>query len=277
MKTIKEILSQYKNTLKTIYPDVEIEGIFYRLLEDFHQILRIDTSLNPNLKIDEQDLINALKRLEQNEPWQYISEKTSFYDCEFKVNHNVLIPRPETEELVRWIIDDYNDKPGLRVLDIGTGSGAIAVCLSKHLHQAEVYALDFSEKALEIAKENAVRNQVNINLIKQNILDDFFIDLKFDIIVSNPPYVRHSEKTMMRPNVLDFEPDSALFVNDDNPFIFYDKIIDFYKQNSRVEGHLYFEINEYLKPELTDLLIKKEINNYKFKRDFFDKWRMLRI
>ncbi len=277
MTEVKKILNDFKKELAGIYPQSEIEAVFFRLLEYYHKHTRIDLSLTPRLSVDEDSLINALKRLKKNEPWQYITGEDHFNNCRFILNKNVLIPRPETEELVNLIIQENDNKHKLNILDIGTGSGAIAVCLSKHFNNSKVFALDFSSKAIEIAKKNAQLNNVDVKFIEQNILQKFICKTKFDIIVSNPPYVRFLEKEMMHKNVLDYEPASALFVEDDSPLVFYDKIIDFYIQNRSNKGILYFEINEYLKTQLATLLQQKEINKFSFKKDIFDKWRILKI
>jgi len=275
--SIKDLLNLFFQELNGIYPKKEIEAIFFRLIDYWYNINKIDLILHPNFTIDETKLLNALQRLKKNEPWQYIIGQTNFYGLQFGVNPFVLIPRPETEELVEWIIKDNKYKNQLEILDIGTGSGAIAVSLADNLRFATVSAIDFSENALKTAKINADKNKVSINFIKQDILEDFNCNKLFDIIVSNPPYVRNSEKKLMHKNVLDFEPSSALFVSDDDPLIFYDKIIDFYKQNTRTGGLLYLEINEFLKNDLEKLLFEKNIEKYQFRKDIFDKWRMLKI
>ncbi len=273
----KKLLKQYHFQLSNDYPVEEIDAIFYKLLEFFHHIKRLDLAMNPNLQIDEKKMLEALKKLSHQEPWQYITGKTEFFGLLLKVNKNVLIPRPETEELVDWIIKENQTNEKIRILDIGTGSGAIAIALAKKIQNSEVFALDIDSKVLEIATNNASINNVDIHFFQQNILDDFLCKEKFDIMVSNPPYVRESEKQQMKKNVLDFEPELALFVSDENPLIFYDRIMDIFMKYSSRQAKLYFEINEYLKPELTNLLQSKNFVDFEFRKDIFDKWRMLRI
>ncbi len=278
MKKIKELLKKYQEELTEIYSDSrEIEAIFYELVHHFHHLSKIETILNPAVLVETNELLSALEKLKKHTPWQYITGRTSFYSLPFEVNKNVLIPRPETEELVEWIIKENKNAQNLKILDIGTGSGAIAISLAKHLPQAEVFAIDFSKNALQTALSNAKKNKVTIHFIHLDILKINSLNEKFDIIVSNPPYVREKEKKIMQKNVLNFEPRQALFVPDNNPLLFYEKITGLFIKNSRKGGKLYFEINEFLKKELEDMLQSKNIENYLFKKDIFDKWRMLRI
>ena len=275
MKRVKEILEFYKQELPAIYDPNESQAIFYRLLSALYGIERLDVSLNPDLKVDETRLLSALNELKQHKPWQYITGQTVFYGINFKVTPATLIPRPETEELVDWIVDDYKNVPSLRILDIGTGSGAIAISLAANLKDAVITAIDISNDALQIAKENARRNHVSVHFQQLDILKQSACYQAYDVIVSNPPYVRESEKTMMHANVLQYEPDTALFVPDNNPLIFYEKIIRLAVQNR--SDMIYFEINEFLKPELEHLLKDLGINIYNFKKDIFGKWRFVKV
>ncbi len=273
---IKDLLKEFHVVLAESYTKDEITAIFYRLTEAFWNIKRIDVSLQPDIEEPDNRMKNALIDLVQHKPWQYITGKTSFYGLSFRVNEHVLIPRPETEELVDWIIQDFKDRNRqLKILDIGTGSGAIAISLAKNLKNTEVTALDISLEALKVAQQNADLNKVEINFIQADILQDFDVS-KYDIIVSNPPYVREQEKALMQKNVLDYEPDHALFVPDDNALLFYKKIIELAQKAGRKQ-QVYFEINEYLQPDLEKYLIKNQIKNYLFKKDFFGKWRMLSV
>jgi release factor glutamine methyltransferase len=204
-------------------------------------------------------------------------------DMDFKVNRNVLIPRPETEELVRWIIQELGiQKSGIRILDIGTGSGCIAISLAKHFSKAKVYAVDISQKALDTAKENASLNVVNITFLKEDIfeLDSLVgshdLDSEFDVIVSNPPYVRELEKKEMHVNVLEHEPSQALFVSDENPLKFYKRIIDFAAKNLTRGGLLFFEINQYLGKETQQLLKDHNFSEIELRKDMFGNDRILR-
>ena len=275
MRYIKDILEQYKSELTGIYDANEIQAIFYSLLPDFYGIGRLDVSLNPELKVDETKLLSALTELKQHKPWQYIIGQTEFYGLKFKVNPATLIPRPETEELVDWIIDDFKNISSLRILDIGTGSGAIAISLAVNLPDVSVTAIDISEAALQTAEVNAGLHQVAVRFKQINILNQTDCEEAYDIIVSNPPYVRENEKKMMQANVLQYEPSTALFVPDDNPLLFYEKIIRLAIQNR--SSYVYFEINEFLKSGLENLLRNFDITTYEFKKDMFDKWRLLKL
>ena len=189
-----------------------------------------------------------------------------------------MIPRPETEELVNWIIEDVkHHSEKIKILDIGTGSGCIAISLAKNLKNAEVWALDISNKAIKIAQENALLNKVKIQFINENILKLNELNAEFDIIVSNPPYVRELEKIEIKNNVLDNEPHLALFVKDQNPLLFYDKICDFSKNNLTPNGTLFFEINQYLGKETMYLLEEKGFNNSELRKDIFNNDRMIKV
>lgn len=232
---LKEIKNIFHLELDSIYPKEEVASFFYLAIEHYLNLGRFVLVLEPNLvisKTKEQPLFEALSQLKLERPIQYILGMTQFMDLDFKVNENVLIPRPETEELVRWIISDCeNQESRINILDIGTGSGCIAIALAKNLKNARVYALDISDGALEIAKKNAVSNQVDVELIQADILILDKLGIKFDIIVSNPPYVRMVEKGTMKSNVVEHEPGIALFVSDDDPLVFYRKIVEFAQSN----------------------------------------------
>jgi release factor glutamine methyltransferase len=196
--------------------------------------------------------------------------KTLFMDLEFKVNPSVLIPRPETEELVNIILK--NELGNKTILDIGSGSGCIAISLAKHYPNAKVTALDLSEDAIELSKMNAKENDVNLEFINADILN-FKSDKKYDIIVSNPPYVLELEKKQMSKNVLDYEPELALFVKNDDPLQFYKAILDFSKNTLNKNGKIYFEINEKYKDEIKDLAYYYGYSNVDCKLDVFGKYR----
>ena len=224
------------------------------------------------------------QRLLAHEPLQYIIGEAEFYGLNFILTPAVLIPRPETEELVDWIIKDYFERSQLyqanrtlRILDIGTGSGCIAVALAKHLHLAEVHALDISNHALEIAKENAQKNSVDIQFILQDILDESqWKEMQmYDIIVSNPPYISEMEKNSMAKNVVDYEPAEALFVDPADPLIFYRKIARLAQTNLEQGGKLYFETHESYGEQVKSLLDQMDFKNVVLKKDLSDKWRMV--
>jgi len=250
-------------------------------------------ALNPDLTFsnDEIQLWNSiLEQLKKEIPVQYLLGKTSFYGLEFEVNSTVLIPRPETEELVEWIIqnqkssfDSAQDDSGkIKILDIGTGSGCIAISLAKNIPNAQVFAIDVSEKALATAQKNAEINEVNVTFISKNILEVVTLsaveglEQQFDIIVSNPPYVRELEKLEVKKNVLDNEPHLALFVEDNDALIFYRKIAELAQKNLSPNGQLFFEINQYLGKEMVELLEKMDFKNIELRKDIFGNDRMIR-
>ena len=324
--TLTELKHNFKTTLKSTYPKEEIDSFFYLLMEFKLHLKRVDIALNPTTKITSSDdafFSDALKKLEREIPIQYIIGTTEFFGLPFYVNKYVLIPRPETEELVSWILNEVkgkrqkvkdksiksinnqnkilNPKP-LTILDIGTGSGCIAISLAKNLKNAKVWALDISKDALKIAQKNAELNDVYVQFVKDDILKTTPLssiianktkqsksnkeialsstprndEFKFDIIVSNPPYVKMQEKQEINNNVLENEPHLALFVDDNNPLLFYDKIADFAKDNLLQNGELYFEINQYLGKETMELLKNKGFKNCTFQKDIFGNDRMIR-
>jgi release factor glutamine methyltransferase len=279
------LLSQLKikflNLLKDEYPAQEVSSFFNLLIESYLGMNRLDFALKQGkeLTLEEKEKFeSAIHRLSLHEPIQYIIGETEFFGLKFKVNKNVLIPRPETEELVQWILDDVGESKtpsNLKILDIGTGSGCIAISLAKNLPNAEVFALDISEKALKTARENATLNKVNVNFIQADILNLEALTGKFDIIVSNPPYVREMEKVEMHLNVLENEPDLALYVKDIDPLIFYGIIAKLAQAGPQKNGDLYFEINQYLAKE-TEEILKNFGFKTELKKDIFGNYRMLR-
>ncbi len=260
MNTVQNTIKFIKSELNLHYPKTEISS-FIKII--FSEYLKLDAGgiiVNEDKIISEENLIllqKAIERLKTFEPIQYIIGNSYFYGLTFFVNKSVLIPRPETEELVEMIVKSHKGHQNtLKILDIGTGSGCIAVSLAKFLKNSEVFAIDNSPEALKVAKKNAFENGVEIFFIEDDILNPKSIinDMQFDIIVSNPPYVTDSEKPLMQPNVLNFEPDSALFVPDDNPLIYYKKISEFAQKKLNLNGNLYFEINQNYGRELIDLM-----------------------
>ncbi len=277
---LKEIKSIYHNELDERYSKEEVNSFFYLLIEHYLGSERFILAIDPNLIISkekERTLFEALHKLKLEFPIQHIIGKTHFMDMDFLVTKEVLIPRPETEELVHWLIKDLKKANSeIKILDIGTGSGCIAISLAKHLKCASVFALDISENALTIAQQNALDNQVNIDFIQANILEIDNLNQKFDVIVSNPPYVRELEKLKMQGNVLKHEPEIALFVPDDNPLVFYKKITQLATNNLSAGGSLYFEINQYLGKETILLLEEHNFSDIELRQDMFSKDRMLR-
>lgn len=278
--TLKEYRSYFKTNLKDIYPEEEIGSFFYLLTEKFLTLKRVEVALElqRKLTLEETNIFeNALRQLEKEVPIQYIIGETEFFGLTFKVNQSVLIPRPETEELVDWIIKDYvHIKQPLTILDIGTGSGCIAISLAKHLTKAIVTGLDISPTALKVASENANMNEVPVSFLEQDILTLKNLETTYDVIVSNPPYVTVSEKQNMQSNVLLYEPHNALFVSDDTPLLFYKSIAEIALKNLNRNGNLYFEINESYGSEIVDLLKKLRFKNVELKKDLFGKERMIK-
>lgn len=280
---LKEI---YHKNLDTIYGKVEVESLFFLALEYYLDVPRIQLSLDKEFTIKKSeidDFFNTLNDLKNQKPIQYIFGETEFFGLKFKVNKNVLIPRQETEELVALILQNsgLRTNESIRILDIGTGSGIIAISLAKELPNAYVYALDISEEALVIARENAERNNVNVHFLLGDILDSkewnlIFEDLTFDIIVSNPPYVRDLEKSEIQPNVLGHEPHVALFVNDNNPLVFYETITNFAVEKLNQNGQLFFEINQYLGQETKQLLVDRNFEAIELLKDLNGNDRMLK-
>lgn len=265
--------------LNLIFSKKEIQFLSALIFEEICEFSKIDMLLKEKKCSisDFEKIKKIIVRLQKNEPIDYILGKTKFYNLDFFVNKDVLIPRPETEELVDLIIKKFDKNKNLKILDIGTGSACIAVTLAKHFQNAEIEAWDISRKALEIAQKNAQKNDVNILFKEKNILTEngTFFKKNWDIIISNPPYVRLSEKIMMKKNVINFEPHQAIFVNDEKPLIFYEKISDFARINLKENGYLFFEINEFLADKMIDLLKNKSFKNIQLKKDFFEKNRII--
>lgn len=277
----KDYRNNFIEKLLPLYDVLEAESFFHIILEDFHQMMRIDLALNPIYVFSDEEVEkwnSVLEKLEKEIPIQYILGNAHFYGLEFEVNENTLIPRPETEELVEWIIKSNSKIEGfkdLKILDIGTGSGCIAISLAKNLPHAKVFAIDVSEKALETAKRNALKNEAEVTFLLKNILETEDLEQQFDIIVSNPPYVRNLEKQEIKKNVLDYEPHLALFVEDNDALIFYRKISELAQKNLTENGQLYFEINQYLGTEMIDLLNVKNFNNIELRKDIYENDRMI--
>lgn len=280
---VKDIRKYYCEQLCSIYDKEEANAMILILFDHYFKIDRVRMALEPNLRLSESEMLTfhfAVKDLLKNKPLQYIIGETEFCDLKFKVNENVLIPRPETSELVHLIAKSQKSTVNSQqsILDIGTGSGCIAISLAKQLPQSQVYALDISEKALCVAKDNAYINNVDITFIHDDILSlRNKIETKFDIIVSNPPYVRDLEKAEMRDNVLNWEPHNALFVSDDDPLIFYRNILEFTKTHLKENGEVWFEINEYLGKEMKDLCCEMGFSNVNIYKDFREKERFLSV
>ena len=268
-----------KNELQGIYPNPEIDALTRIMFEWVCNLNYSDLIIQRNKKIRKESFYEIEKiigRLKTNEPIQYILGQTEFFGLTLKVNRSVLIPRPETEELVALILKE-NKLGSPKILDIGTGSGCIALALKSKLPKAEIEGIDVSEQAIQTAKSNSSHCNFDVCFFQNNI---FEWENKswpvYDIIVSNPPYVRESEQNKMHANVLQFEPGNALFVSDENPLVFYQVIADFAKKTLKKEGQLYFEINEELGEEMIKMLNKSGFNFIKIFNDINNKNRMLR-
>jgi len=276
MKKVSDILPYFLNELSGLYPENELKSIMYISI-DFHLELTKSGTILQSDKILKNDeilvLINIVDRLKNMEPIQYILSETDFYGLSFYTKKEILIPRPETEELVDWIIKD-NKGSNKKYLDIGTGSGCIIISLAKNL-KGTFDAIDVSEESIRVSDKNILKNKVNVNLKQKDILHS---ELKgeWDIIVSNPPYVLNSEKELMNKNVLNWEPDTALFVEDTDPLLFYKEIAKKSSKVLRNNGFLYFEINEMFGKEVVNLLEEMRFVNIELKKDINGKDRMIK-
>lgn len=275
MTKLQELFQDYSKKLQSLYPKQEAESLVFWLFEAYLGKNRMAILGNESLENEPPGLSKALKNLLEGMPIQYILGKAPFYGREFDVSPAVLIPRNETEELVHLIIRE-NPKPGLRVLDIGTGSGCIPVTLDLEMNNPTVFSVDISREALEIAKQNADTLDAKVEFLCLDILKDELHFEGFDIIVSNPPYVRHSEKDLMHTNVLAYEPHLALFVYDEDPFLFYRVISQKAKNTLKRGGKLYFEINEAFGKETKQLMEDLGFEEVKIFEDLNGRQRMIR-
>lgn len=279
--TFKEIKSSFRSELSPFFDEQEIDSFFYLVLEKYHQLKRVDLALQPNLEIPEnkiEDWNSVLEQLKTQKPIQYILGETFFCDLVFKVNEHTLIPRPETEELVYWILEEVKNKNNSNstIVDIGTGTGCIPISLKKNLPASTVFGIDISEEALKVANENAKTNEVDVQFMQKNILETSDLQNQFDVIVSNPPYVRQLEKAEINTNVLAFEPHLALFVSDEDPLIFYRKIAELAQKNLNKNGLLFFEINQYLGKETVELLQNLGFKSIELRKDIYGNDRMIK-
>ena len=288
---MNETITYIRKSLEALYPPEEIHSFTQWILEKVcnlsrhRQILHKDKELS---RMEKQSIQMIVRRLQNSEPIQYIFGETEFYGLTFEVNPAVLIPRPETEELVHRILKDFKDLKDISlsptspvsVLDIGTGSGCIAITLAKKITDAVVYALDNSEEALQIAQQNALRNKVTVQFIQADILASGIAKFPaipiVDLIVSNPPYVTMSETAALKPNVLDYEPHRALFVPDNDPILFFRRIAEFGRDKLTVNGLLYFEINPVYGEAIGRMLHQKGYRNIEITRDLSGKERFVK-
>ena len=279
--TLIDVRNYYRKTLKDYYSKNEIDFYFKILINSFFNWDSTLIALNPKKQLtilESSKLIKTINNLKKFKPIQYITGESFFMGLKFKVNKNVLIPRQETEELVEWIINDNCDfKNKINVIDIGTGSGCIAISLSKKKRNFNLTAIDNSDKSLLVAKENARLNKVKINFINNDILKPLNDKTIYDIVISNPPYIADSEIKNIEDKVLKFEPYNAIFVDKKNPLIFYKAIIDFSLSNLKKEGKIYFEINPIFYNSLLTLIESYNKFNLVVKKDISNKNRMIRL
>ena len=297
--TVGHVVQYYIGSLSKIYDESEAKAITYFVMEETLKKSRADLRLNAEETISEVNanrLAYYLVRLLKHEPVQYILKTAYFCGLKFFVDENVLIPRPETEELVEWIAVEYGKHTSPVILDIGTGSGCIAIALKKKIPEAQIFAIDASEAALRIAEKNAESHSAEIKFFHCDILDETsisnfpegipaeqtfpkeFLQNKppFDIIVSNPPYVLESEKSSLQKNVL-FEPKEALFVKDDDALIFYKQIIQKFSSGMKNSGAFYFEINPLRAMQLKEWMERQNLFSAEIKKDLSGNLRMLKV
>ncbi|GAA4310941.1 peptide chain release factor N(5)-glutamine methyltransferase [Mucilaginibacter gynuensis] len=294
METVKDVFNNFREALNGLYDPHETEAITLTVLTEMLDTSKAHIKAFPEKELDAantHELSRILSELQTGKPLQYVLGETEFYGLKFKVNPAVLIPRLETEELVEWILGsvaglEVSGSGGeVKILDIGTGSGCIAISLKKYLHVADVSAMDISPAALATAKANAVLNEVEVHFMEDDILNPAFkmdalgVDedqSKFSIIVSNPPYVTLEDKLQMHTNVTDFEPHTALFVPEHDPLIFYRAIAEFANENLAANGLLFFEINESYGEQTVDLLKQNNFINIELKKDMSGRDRMIK-
>jgi release factor glutamine methyltransferase len=273
----KALRQHFIEEIGAVYDSEEASSIFYMALEQISNWNRSKLMQNHLKEVDSNELERykeVIQELKSGVPIQHILQDAFFYGLHFEVNAHVLIPRVETEELIHWIVEAVHPAEIHSMLDIGTGSGCIAVTLKKNLPEAKVYAMDISAQALSVAKKNALANHTDVEFINANILD-YQSDLNLDLIVSNPPYIKEDERHAMHSIVLDHEPHQALFVSNENPLLFYKAIADFALTNLNENGYLFFEINEYLGEETVNMLSDKGLKNITLRKDMQGKDRMI--
>ena len=278
--TLREGKEHFRDRLNGSFQSSEIDFYYKTLLKDGLNRNSIQLSIEPWVELTSEEEIflkESLLKLIAKQPLQYILGKANFKDFTLKVDKRVLIPRPETEELVEWVLEDFkklNQK--LRLIDMGTGSGCIGIALAKAQPLFSVFALDRDADILDLTAENAQLNGVQIKCIEQDMIQMDTLKLKIDVIVSNPPYVMLSEQNQMKSNVLDYEPHQAIFISNSDPLLFYRLILEFAADNLKLEGLIYFEINPLLLEELKDLIVSFSYSVLE-RLDIFGKVRMLRL
>lgn len=273
------MINKITEQLEIIYEKSEAKAIARALMSHVTGKNLTQLLTNPQLSLTEnqlRDINEIIARLTEGEPMQYILKSTEFCTHHFLTDNRALIPRPETEELVEWIIDEYGKDSKLNILDIGTGSGCIAISLALAMPKSAVNAMDISLEAIQLTEENAELNKVQINLLNDNIFKAENSNTKYDIIVSNPPYIMRSEREDMEKNVTDYEPEMALFVPDTDPLQFYRAIALYANNNLNCGGKLFFEINQKFGKETCDLLSDMGYENIELRKDINNNDRMIR-
>lgn len=273
---LPQIKNIFVSELQQVYDSAEAVNLMWWAIQEITSKPKKELLVSENIEVSPEKITEVLSLLKSGKPIQYIFNKAYFFDLEFYVDEHVLIPRPETEELVQWIITDHSKTESINIIDLCTGSGCIAISLKHNLPHTKVSALDVSEKAIEIATKNAVSINLEIDfdcndLFKLNTTE------QFDIIVSNPPYVCEKEKALMHKNVLDYEPHIALFVEDDDALIFYKVIAKFGLTNLKPAGIIYLEINESLAKETAAIFIQFGYHSTEIRKDLNGKERMIRV
>lgn len=277
---ITQFRIHFINQVAPFFDEDEAASFFYLLLEHHRNLKRVDLVMQPDLFFSETELEmleGVISELKCQKPIQYILGSTSFFGMPFLVNEHTLIPRPETEELVEWVLKSQTSE-GVEssLLDIGTGSGCIAISLARNCANAQVSAIDVSREALATAEKNASINEVQVQFICQDILKAESLDKKYDVIVSNPPYIRMLEKQKIKSNVLEYEPHLALFVANEDPLLFYRKIAQLAQKQLNNNGYLFFEINQYLAQETIQLLEDLNFKSIELRKDIYGNDRMIR-
>jgi release factor glutamine methyltransferase len=279
--TYSEGRNIFREKLKSLFEVNEIDFYFKTVLQSIFNIEQTALALSPTKLFNEnqkRELEKVLKQLLQEQPLQYIIGKAYFRSLTLTVNSSVLIPRPETEELVNWVLEDHqNLEEKQTLIDFGTGSGCIAIALAKEQPSFEVTAIDFYSSVLNLAKQNAIKNKTSVSFLQHDILQLNTLKLNVDIIVSNPPYIPPSEQREMKPNVLNYEPHLALFVPENDPLIFYRSILEYGLLYLVSEGLIYFEINPRFLSEMKSLILSFKVYSILERKDIFGKLRMLRV
>ena len=279
--SIHQIFLEINRQLTGLYPETEIESFSRILFRHYLGLTPAQVHLSYDRELPdaiEKQIQKAVDELRKYRPVQYIIGETEFYGLKFELTPDVLIPRPETEELVDWIIHEYHRDATLSMMDIGTGSGCIAVALSAHFPDANVWAVDISEAALTVAQRNARKNKLSVNFLLKDILNDDmadFDDVFFDVIVSNPPYVTPAEQQFLQPCVLEYEPHCALFTPENDPMIFYKRIAEFGLECLKDNGKIFFEMNEAFSVETAKILEQYGYTDIIPRKDINGKWRMV--